>query len=117
MTKRYTTLKELASLTLSGSTSGVVACDDYDVSDYAEGLLFPYISALTGVGTIVFTYELSPDGTNFAAPASNTIGTIASVSYGAPLAITNFGQYIRVKYNATGAFTAMTAGVKFMVKD
>lgn len=91
-----------------------------EVQEFLEGLLFIVVGAVTGTPTIDLTLQFSPDGSAW---HSSTISIPQCTSAMAstnrpPIAITNFGNRIRLYYDFTtsGAGSKMNLGVKFLGK-
>ena len=81
----------------------------FDVSSYAEGQIFTNVTAEADASTLDITVQVSPDNSVWYTHTAVAQIT-ATGQYRA--AVTNFGNYLRIKYVVGGtSFTYSIAGV------
>jgi len=96
------TIALLSSGTYTAATGYSTA---FDVSAYSEGQVFVSVTAEADVSTLDVTIQVSPDNTTWY--THTTIGQITATGQ-TRQAISNFGNYVRIKYVIGGTSFALS---------
>jgi hypothetical protein len=82
---------------------------------YTEAIVYVDVTAESGTVTLDVEVQTSPDNAIWAAHPSGTFTQITAVTTGVK-ALTNLGQYVRLKYTIAGT-TSMTLTSKIVLKN